>query len=32
MLAAVVGVRNVETDPARVVRTNTLACCISSTG
>jgi len=25
MLAAVVGVRNVETDPARVVRTNTLA-------
>jgi UDP-glucuronate decarboxylase len=25
MMAAVVGVRNVETDPARVVRTNTLA-------
>jgi UDP-glucuronate decarboxylase len=25
MLAAVVGVRNVETDPARVIRTNTLA-------
>ena len=25
MLAAVVGVRNVETDPARVVRVNTLA-------